>query len=117
MFNSVYIATQQCYNTYTPAVVIAETCCPLILVTILLLVGKHSTTLSVVTGLVVEWVSLTMDTKLFGCDTTKMFCCVWGVQLAITVEDDFGKKGIKATNKTIYQIILHVIILINRWHT
>ena len=39
---------------YVPAVVVmVETCCPLILVTTLLLVVKHSTTLSVVTGLVI----------------------------------------------------------------
>ena len=67
----------------------AETCCPLILVTTLLLVVKHSTTLSVVTGLVVVWISLTIDTKLLGCDTIKIFCCLWGEHWTITAEDDF----------------------------
>ena len=38
---------------YTPAVVIVETCWPLVLVTTLSLVVKHSVTLTVVTGLVV----------------------------------------------------------------
>ena len=55
---------------------IVEPCCPLILITTLLLVVKHSTTLNVVTGpeLMVVWVSLTLDTTLLGFDTTTMFC-------------------------------------------
>ena len=53
---------------YIPVVVaIAEISCPLILVTKLLLVVKHSTTLSVVTGLVVVWVSLTIVVLLVDC--------------------------------------------------
>ena len=55
-----------------------------------------------------------MDTKLFGCDTTKMFCCVWGEQLTITVDDDLGTVGIKPTKKQkLYQIIFNVIIIVN----
>ena len=76
---------------YTPDVaVILETSCPLILVTTLLLVVKHSTTLTVVTGveLMVVWVSLTIVTQLLGWDKTEMFCCLWGKQLTVTVEDE-----------------------------
>jgi len=82
--------------------------CSLILVTTLLLVVKHSTTLNVVTGLQLKvvWLSLTIVTLLFGCDTTEMFCWVysllddliseiiddrWGTQLTFTVEDEEGK--------------------------
>jgi len=64
---------------HLPAVVvIVEIACPLILVTTLLLVVKHSTTLSVVTGLQLKvvWLSLTIVTLLFGCVTTEMFCWV-----------------------------------------
>ena len=89
---------------------VVETCCPLILVTILLLVVKYSTTLSVVTGLVVVWVSLTIDTKLLGCDTTKMFGCLWGELFTITAENDFETVGIKPTNKLkLCQIILATV--------
>ena len=72
---------------------ILETSCPLILVTTLLLVVKHSTTLTVVTGveLMAVWVSLTIVTQLLGWDTTETFCCVWGKHLTIvTVEDEDG---------------------------
>ena len=69
---------------------ILETSCPLILVTTLLLVVKHSTTLTVVTGveLMVVWVSLTIVTQLLGWDTTEIFCCLWGKQLTVSVEDE-----------------------------
>ena len=56
-----------------------ETCCPLILVTTLLQVVKHSTTLSVVTGLVVVWVSLTTDTLFLDCDTTEMLRWIYSM--------------------------------------
>ena len=94
---------------YIPAfVVIVEIYCPLILVTTLLLVVKHSTTLSVVTGLELKlvWVSLTIVTQLFGCVITEMFCWlysilgdfipgvvddVWYKQSIVIVEDEDGK--------------------------
>ena len=88
---------------YTPDVaVILETSGPLILVTTLLLVVKHSTTLTVVTGveLMVVWVSLTIVTQLLGWDTTKIFCCLRGKQLTVTVEDeDEITVGIKPMNR------------------
>ena len=80
------LATLHCQ----PGVAVIVETCPLILVTTLLLVVKHSTILSVVTGLVVVWVSLAIDAQLFGCDNIKTFCCGWGEQLIITIEDDFG---------------------------
>ena len=84
----IHIATQQ--HLYTLAVVTVETCCPFVLVTTLLLVDEHSTILNVVTGLVVVWLSLTIDTKLLGCNATVMFCCLGGEQLDIDTEYDFG---------------------------
>ena len=97
--------------TYVNSLLVTvETCCPLILVITLLLVVKHSTTLNVVTGLVVVLVSLTTDTKLFGCD---MFCwlcstlgdCItgvtdncWGEWLTVIVEDEDDRTlGAKST--------------------
>ena len=71
-------------------------------VTTLLLVVKHSTTLSAVIGLVVV-VSLTMDTILLGCDTIEMFCCLRDEQLSIIVEDDFGTIWIKPIQKKLHQ--------------
>jgi len=83
--------------------------CPLILVTTLLLVVKHSATLNVFTGLElnVVWLSLTIVTLLFDCDITEIFCwvysilggfisetiddCCWGKQFIFTVEDEEGK--------------------------
>ena len=76
---------------YIPDVaMILETSCPLILVTTLLLVVKHSTALTVVTGveLMAVWVLLTIATQLLGEDTTELFCCLWGKQLTTTVEDE-----------------------------
>ena len=79
------------YNyIYVPAVaMIAEDLCILVLVTTSLLVDKHSATLSVVTGLklMVVSVSLQIATQLVGCDTTKLLCWVWGKELAIAVEE------------------------------
>ena len=76
---------------------ILETSCPLILVTLLLLVDKHSTTLTVVTGVevMVVWVWLAIVAPLLGWDTTEMFCCLWSKQLTVTVEDDEITLGIK----------------------
>ena len=81
-------------------VVILETSCPLILVTTLLLVVKHLSTLIGVTGveLMVVWVSLTIVTQLLGWDTTEIFCCLWGKQLTVSVEDeDEITVGVKPT--------------------
>ena len=92
-----------------------ETCCPLILVTTLLLVVKHSASLSVVTGLVVVWVSLTVNTTLLDCDTTKMLCCLWGEQLIITDDDDFWSTvvtkpaNVKKLKCTMYKYTQNVI--------
>ena len=78
----------------------AEICCPLILVTTLLLVVKYSTALSVVTGVVVLWVSLTIIILLLCCGTFCWLCseladCVTGVtdgpwsgKLSVTVQDE-----------------------------
>ena len=54
------------------------------------MIVKHSTTLTVVTGveLMVVWVSLTIVTQLFGWDTTEFFYSLWGKQLTVTVEDE-----------------------------
>ena len=68
-----------------------EIFCSLTLITIALLVVKLSIALvlSVVTGLgvMVVWVPSTIVWKLLGCDT---ICCLWGKQLATTVEDEDG---------------------------
>jgi len=65
-------------DIYVPVFVVIVAI-PLILVTTLLLVVKHSTTLNVVTGLKLKvvWLSLTIVTLLFGCGTAEMFCWVY----------------------------------------
>ena len=72
-----------------------ETLCPLILVTTLQLVVEHSATLSVATVLVVVWVSLTIDIKLVGCDTTEITCWLYSMlgdfSTGVTDEGEDGK--------------------------
>ena len=79
---------------YTPAVVmVIEISCPLMVVVTLLLIVKHSTALSIVTGLelMVVWLSLPVSIQLFEWDTTEILCCLCGIQLTTTVEDEDGR--------------------------
>ena len=56
----------------------------------LLLVLKCSATLTVVTGveLKVVWVSLTIVTQLLGWDTTEILSCLWGKKLSVVIDED-----------------------------
>ena len=106
---------QSNYSVFTDTdipvfVVIVEIACPLILVTTLLLVVKCSTTLSVVIGLQLKvvWLSLTMVTVLFGCDTTEIFCWVYSIlggfiretiDDSVIVEDEDEKTVIHSSAK------------------
>ena len=67
-----------------------ETSRSLILVTTLLLVVKRSATLTVVTGveLMVVWVSLTIVTQLLGWDTTEILSCPCGKKLSVVIDED-----------------------------